>query len=160
MIACLLLAGSGCASSNSGQRPAATPSTSATSISLLPDVPAPAASDCHPGSWKGYGQEFQGTMAGGELWALVFGPMPLQAGREYKIVWRMTGAGDFSIGARNEHNVSARLIWGPDRHDGSSFVHPGGEWGTGLVFPASGCWRVRTARDRAFGEALLQVVPA
>ena len=94
-------------------------------------------------------------MAGGELWALVFGPLPLQSGYEYKIVWRMTGTGDFLIGARNERGVAARLTFGPDRRGSSTFVHPGSEWGTGLVFPSPGCWRIRTERAGAFGEVLL-----
>jgi len=96
---------------------------------------------------------------GSRLWALVFGPVPIRARTETKIVWRMGGHGAFSIGAKTTGGSSAQLTFGPELHDGSTWNVPNtDEWGTGFIFPTAGCWRVHAGRDGATGDVYLLVV--
>src|SRR5689334_11335686 len=57
--------------------------------------------------------EIHGTAANAELWALVFRSVPLHAEQEVKIVWRMTGSGDFNIYAVDSNGNGVLPIWGP-----------------------------------------------
>lgn len=79
------------------------------------------------------------------LWALLFlDGNKLRAGRETKIVFRMTGRGALSI-----HAVGPVGTVDPTwlkEHGGSSWQRPGDEWGTGWNFPAAGCWTVSATR--------------
>ena len=95
---------------------------------------------------------------GSHLWALVFGPVPIKARTETKIVWRMGGHGAFNIGAKTTNGTSAQLTFGPEPHDGSSWYIPHtDEWGTGFIFPTAGCWRVHAGRDGTTGDVYLLV---
>lgn len=104
--------------------------------------------------------ELHGKASHGELWALVFRPLPIHAGEETKIVWRMTGSGLFRIDARNPEGAAALLTFGPEQHSGSTWQRPGQEWGTGFIFPYPGCWRIHAERDDASGDVDLVVAPA
>jgi hypothetical protein len=163
-IACLLFVACSLQASPTATVPPPSVAVSPSASTSLTKLPLPIPSDCQPGSpWRDLGtdSEVQGRLKGGELWALVFGSLPLHVGLEYKIVWRMTGSsGDFRIAARSEHGDAARLTFGPDRHSGSSFVRPGAEWGTGFVFPSAGCWRITAVRDVVAGQVFLQVAPS
>jgi hypothetical protein len=97
----------------------------------------------------------------GSLWALFF-PTPGQtaptAGTELKIVWKIGGSGDFTVGATGPDGAEAKLVWGPTGHGDSSWERPGTEYGTGFLFPAPGCWAFtaeRTSGER--GELWLTV---
>ncbi|GIF77586.1 hypothetical protein [Asanoa siamensis] len=95
--------------------------------------------------------EMQGT---GSLWALFF-PTPGQAapvvsGAESKIVWKIGGSGDFTVGATGPEGSTATLVWGPSEHDGSTWERPGTEYGTGFLFDKPGCWTFTA--ERASGE--------
>lgn len=116
---------------------------------------APKASDCRLAS----PQPGLAEVKGSNLWALVFAPLPIKAGTETKIVWRMGGRGDFQIAAKTTDGTSARLTFGPEPHGGSSWSIPNtDEWGTGMIFPTAGCWRVRAPRDVTRGDVYLLVV--
>ena len=96
---------------------------------------------------------------GSHLWALVFGPLPIKARTETKIVWRMGGHGAFDIAARTTDGTSAQLTFGPEPHGTSSwYIANTDEWGTGFIFPAAGCWRVHAWRDGSSGDAFFLVV--
>jgi hypothetical protein len=96
---------------------------------------------------------------GSHLWALVFGPLPIKARTETKIVWRMGGRGLFNIGAKNTTGMTAQLTFGPEPHGGSSWYVPNtDEWGTGFIFPTAGCWRVHAWRDGTSGDVYFQIV--
>jgi hypothetical protein len=96
---------------------------------------------------------------GSGLWALVFGPVPIKAKTETKIVWRMGGHGQFHIGAKTTDGTSAQLTFGPEPHDGSTWNVPNtDEWGTGCMFPSAGCWRVHAWRDGSAGDVLFNIV--
>ena len=96
---------------------------------------------------------------GSHLWALVFGPLPIKARTEIKIVWRMGGHGLFNIGTKTTDGTSAQLTFGPEPHDGSTWNIPNtDEWGTGFIFPSAGCWRVHTWRDGSNGDVFFNIV--
>jgi hypothetical protein len=103
--------------------------------------------------------EVRGTAKDAELWGLLFtkGPLPLPHGEEVKIVWRMTGEGPLQVKATLADGTRAKLAWGPEEHGGSSWRRPGQEWGTGLVFPEGGCWKVELTRTRGSGHVWLLV---
>jgi hypothetical protein len=87
------------------------------------------------------------------LWALVFGPVPIKAGADTKIVWRMGGSGAFNIGATTTNGTSAQLTAGPQLHTSSDWNIPNtDEWGTGFIFPTAGCWRVHASRGATTGD--------
>jgi hypothetical protein len=103
--------------------------------------------------------EIQGTMSSdGELWALLFFNMA-QTGRELKIVWRITGSGEyFSVQARHEDGTTISPSWGPEYHGGSSWQRPGQEWGIGFNFPKPGCWTLTVTRGSTTGEIRLDII--
>ncbi|MDP4504861.1 hypothetical protein [Nonomuraea turcica] len=103
--------------------------------------------------------EVQGTATDAELWGLLFAkaPPPLPHGEEIKIVWRMTGEGPLKVKATLPDGTQAKLAWGPQQHDGSTWQRPGQEWGTGFVFPKSGCWKIELTRTRGSGHAWIPV---
>jgi len=102
--------------------------------------------------------ERQGTGDGATLWALFFLTEPvLTAGKEIKVVWRMTGSGEFSVSATGPDGTVVKPVWGPEWHGGSSWDRPGEEWGTGWVFPAAGCWTVSATRNSGSGYLVLRV---
>jgi hypothetical protein len=96
---------------------------------------------------------------GSHLWALVFGPVPIKARTETKIVWRMGGHGAFNIATKSTSGTSAQLTFGPEPHGGSSWNIPNtDEWGTGFIFPTAGCWRVHAWRDGTAGDAYFLII--
>ncbi|MEV0718651.1 hypothetical protein [Asanoa sp. NPDC050611] len=97
------------------------------------------------------GSPVNGEMQGsGSLWALFFPrpgqPAPVVANTETKIVWKIGGSGDFTIGATGPDAATATLVWGPDGHGSSTWERPGTEYGTGLLFPKPGCWTITAQR--------------
>lgn len=104
--------------------------------------------------------EIRGSVRRGQLWALAFGP-PAEASAavfdlsfpaRVKIVWRMTTASTFRVAAVSTDGAAARVVAGPTRHTSSNWRRPGYEWGTHLVFPEPGCWRLRAISPTATGE--------
>jgi hypothetical protein len=94
----------------------------------------------------------------GSLWALFFNPWPPPAGKEIKVVWRMTGLGDFTFRVSDAAGMVVPLTWGPMSHSGSSWNRPGDEVGTGFNFPHAGCWDIHVARLDTRGDLWLEVV--
>jgi hypothetical protein len=94
----------------------------------------------------------------GSLWALFFNPVPPTAGKEIKVVWRMTGSGAFIFRVSDATGMVAPLAWGPESHTGSNWNHPGDEVGTGFNFPHGGCWDIQVARSDTRGDLWLEVV--
>ena len=104
--------------------------------------------------------EVRGTMkSDGEMWALLFFDQA-QAGKEEKIVWRITGSGrQFNVRARNDDGTVIFPTWGPvDHGQGSNWHRPGNEWGTGFNFPEPGCWTLTATRGTTTGEIRLNVL--
>lgn len=106
------------------------------------------------------GPEVQGTATHAELWGLIMSStgVPPKANSMVKIVWRMTGSGDFTIVALGPNGMKVPPSQGPTGHSGSSWNRPGDEWGTVFTFPAAGCWNLHAARSNAFGDVWLNIV--
>src|SRR5438128_627980 len=90
------------------ERAAGSPTASLTSSSGNSEFSAPQASDCLLAS----PQPGLAEVKGSNLWALVFAPLPIKAGTDTKIVWRMGGHGDFHIAAKATDATTARLTFG------------------------------------------------
>lgn len=94
---------------------------------------------------------------GFDVWALLFptyqmtvgGPVFIPRGEEFKIVWRATGEGEISTEALGPDGSVVPPVWGPEGHIGSNWDRPGDEWGTGWVFPETGCWSIEVRRGDA-----------
>jgi len=83
--------------------------------------------------------------------------MPPRAGEELKIVWRMTGSGPLRIAVVAPDGSARPLLFGPERHTGSSYHRPGDEWGTGFRFDTAGCWHIHLMRTDTSGDIWLDV---
>jgi len=95
----------------------------------------------------------------GSVWALFFHSVPPPAGQDIKVVWRMTGSGDFRIAARDAAGTASKLVFGPEPHEGSSWnTHPGAEVGTGFNFAHAGCWDLNIARTDTRADLWLAVI--
>ena len=92
------------------------------------------------------GVDFRVPARSGRAWAVAFGALPATVGQDLKVVWRVTGKGPLRVTFRDPSGDPRALEFGPDEHSGSSFVHPGREWGTGFSFDAPGCWTVHVRR--------------
>ena len=93
----------------------------------------------------------------GSVWALFFNPVPPRAGEEIKVVWRMTGTGDFTFRVSDVDGKTTPLLWGPEGHGSSSWNHPGNEVGTGFKFPHAGCWDIHLAKANTDADLWLEV---
>jgi len=93
----------------------------------------------------------------GSFWALFFGSLPPRAGEEIKVVWRMTGSGDFSFRVSDSNGKPLALVWGPEGHGSSSWNHPGNEVGTGFMFPHAGCWDIHVTKTDVAADLWLEV---
>ena len=93
----------------------------------------------------------------GSFWALFFTPVPPPRGKDIKVVWRMTGTGEFTFEASDADGTTAVLVWGPTAHSSSNWIHRGDEVGTGFNFPHAGCWDIHVARSDVSGDLWLEV---
>ncbi|SRR5713226_1546467 len=93
----------------------------------------------------------------GSFWALFFNPVPPPSGKEIKVVWRMTGSGEFAFRVSDAAGATVPLVWGPESHSGSNWDRPGDEVGTGFSFPHAGCWEIHVARSDSQGDLWLEV---
>lgn len=105
-------------------------------------------------------RDIRGQATGATLWALPFARLPFEAGREVKIVWRMTGSGtpEFTVTDPGGSEDAGALQWGPEEHRSSSWNRPGDEWGTGFRFAGPGCWHITVRRDDAVGTIAVTIV--
>ncbi len=114
------------------------------------------AAGCNPASPLMF-PEVRGTAKGAELWGLLF--EPLSAGKDIKIVWRMSGTGDLGVAATGPHGQVVQPAWGPEYHGSSNWDRPGMEWGTGFVFDEKGCWNLHLSRTDTSGDVWLLIGP-
>lgn len=144
------------------RQPAPTRTAAATATSLHVRLGAPG---CQPPSpvkdWPGAGPflEVRGTPTRGQLWGLMFvEDMPIRVGDEVKIVWRMTGQGDFRMTVTAPDGTRQPPIFGPEPHPKSNYRRPGEEWGVGYHFTKPGCWTLHAARGDSTADVWLTVV--
>ncbi|MFI9233193.1 hypothetical protein [Streptomyces rimosus] len=93
-----------------------------------------------------------GEGTGGLLvWGLVFeasrtsGPTTFTIRDVHKIAWRVTGKGPLHFTLTGPDGRTRRPEW-LEPHGASSYRRPGDEWGSGLRFPAPGCWHIHLTR--------------
>ncbi|WP_157545500.1 hypothetical protein [Hamadaea tsunoensis] len=147
MTALVLLASSCTPSAHPAPSPAASPTV------FGPPAQCPPTATAAPDTRQAYG-------VGVEMWALLFPTeSDLRAGRELKIVVRITGPADVSVGATGPGGRTLTPAWGPEWHGGSTFEHPGGEFGVGFTFPAAGCWTLRVSNTAGHGDLALRIGP-
>jgi hypothetical protein len=157
VLALAVVSAAGCASKGS-TNPSTNPSTIRDSA-YSEQFAAPTDSDCRPPSPQTRPSPAQPEVKGTRLWALVFAALPIQAAKETKIVWRMSGHGAFHIAAKTTDGSRASLYFGPELHGTSSWDIPNtDEWGTGFIYPKAGCWRVHAYRDDVAGDVYFLVV--
>ncbi len=133
---------------------------------LSPTITGPTAlgrKNCQPASpidEASVGPEVQGTATNAELWALLQSTsgVPPRANSLVKIVWRMTGSGDFTSVALGPSGIKVPPSQGPNAHLGSNWNRPGDEWGTGFTLLVAGCWDLHATRGNAIGNVWLKIV--
>lgn len=121
------------------------------------------AAGCRPASPPGaFAGEVYGTTTDGTVWAWFMAAYPPQAGVSDKTIWRLDGPGIsaaaptfFLVGPASQ---TAHLDWGPAFHDSSNWNRPGDEYGTGLLFPAAGCWDVHVTVGQVTGDVYVVVI--
>ena len=103
--------------------------------------------------------EVIGVATDATIYGLLFPtePLPVRAGDELKIVWRMTGEGDLTVSYDSPDGRPAMLTFGPEAHAGSSYERPGDEWGTGFKFDEPGCWHIHLERAEGSGDVWIAV---
>jgi hypothetical protein len=123
---------------------------------------------CTPAQLTGNAGEAQlVTTDSFEAWSLWFtrsplpsnSPIKLANGEEVKVVWSVTGDGEFSVIAAKADGTLMELDWGPDAHGGSNWGVPGDEWGTGWTFPEAGCWTFTVTRGSEVARLTVEVAP-
>jgi hypothetical protein len=93
----------------------------------------------------------------GTIWALPIGFTPASVGTPLKLVWRVTGTGGLSVRFESPEGKRVPLSAGPTPHTGSTFVHPGAEYGTIFEFDQPGCWIIRLTRARTHATVRVSV---
>jgi hypothetical protein len=153
-LAMVALAGCGHASSSTTTQPGDRSSTVTQRATAHAFYPPPVTSDCstslHAAEHQAGIPELRGPAKGGEVVALVFHALPLTAMQETKIVLRVTGHGPLRVTGMNEAGDAAEIS-GPS-------AHLGGDWGTFVIFPKPGCWRLHIERDDVSGDVFLPVI--
>ena len=92
-----------------------------------------------------------------QLWSLVFGSVPVPAGQDVKIVYRMTGSGSLRLVADGPGHLQVTPDW-EEMHTSSTWtVHPGEEWGAGFTFTRAGCWEIVAARGTVVARVGISV---
>jgi hypothetical protein len=103
-------------------------------------------------------QAFEAETTGGEAWVLAIGPVPPEVDTDWKLVWRITGEGEFEVAATDPEGGSHEPTVGPTAHGSSNFDRPGDEWGTFFRFPTPGCWKVIARRGTTEATLTVRVV--
>ncbi|MGP4026825.1 hypothetical protein [Actinomadura sp. 3N407] len=167
MACVVLLAAAGCSAGGrdgGAAPPDRSPETAGATAATGPQGPD-GAPGCRPASpvapYGGDGlPEVRATGNGIRARGLIMVPggyPPLRAGRELKIVWRVTGSEPLRATTTGPDGRDRPVLWGPERHGGSSYHRPGDEWGVGYRLDEPGCWRLRLTRGTGSADAWLRV---
>lgn len=131
-----------------------------TGLAGRPSPTSLGAAGCHPASPSGdFPAEVYGTATNGTIWAWFMWSYPPKVGVEDKTLWRLDG----KIADANPTFVltgpsgEAGSLTGLQEHLGSSWNRPGVEYGSGLLFPSTGCWDVHVALGRLKGDVYVVV---
>jgi hypothetical protein len=150
-----------CAPSVASRSSVPSPTTIQVSPTPVPAIGALGAAGCRPISPSGaFTGEVYGTATGGTVWAWFMASYPPQASIEDKTLWRREGPGASgapTFALVGPASQTGRLNWGPQRHSSSTWNRPGLEFGTGLLFPAAGCWDVHVTVGQLTGDVYVVV---
>lgn len=102
--------------------------------------------------------------AGEGLWSAWLAYPPVE-GEAVTVLWRAEGSVEGGLSLRGEDAEGRRLAveFGPSpvlpqlRGGGLAWPRPGREWGTRVLFPAPGCWRLEVEAGERRGELVLRV---
>jgi len=97
--------------------------------------------------------------AGDAIWSAWL-TYPPRAGDPATVLWRVAEdpAARFRVDGRDRDGNALRVAYGPSPvlpllgGGGFPWRRAGREWGTRLVFPAPGCWRIHVEAGSRFGE--------
>jgi hypothetical protein len=109
------------------------------------------------------GSEVQGTPEHRDDTTTLYGlfmsqdAVPVRAGADIKVVWRMPGEGDLRVSLVAPNSTKSDLAWGPEEHSTSNYLRPGREWGTGFNLGAPGCWELKLATDTTAASVWIDV---
>ena len=92
-----------------------------------------------------------------EAWALLYVSPPWKPGQEVKVVWRVTGTGDFRVVAVGPESQEVLPLSGPTEHFGSNWDRPGEEWGTLFRLNEPGRWQLRVERGSSTATLPVEV---
>jgi hypothetical protein len=113
--------------------------------------------------------ESPGKVSRASVWALFFPPAGSKvavshravfanlAGKQMKVVFRVTGSGKPRFVAIAPDGSNNAPVDGPTAHSGSTWERPGEEWGTTFGFAEAGCWRLHVSRRGGTGDVWLVV---
>ena len=150
-----------CTPSVASRSSISSPTTIQASPTPVPAIGALGAAGCRPISPSGaFAGEVYGTATGGTVWAWFMARYPPQAGIEDKTIWRLDGLGASgapTFALVGPASQTGRLNWGPEMHGSSTWNRPGSEYGTGLLFPAAGCWDVHVMVGQLTGDVYVVV---
>jgi hypothetical protein len=114
-------------------------------------MPLGAASCAPPSPANPSTHEALGTAATGHLWAIVYGHKDERSatldgvvGKQTKIIWRIEGSGEARFTAIDPNGRVLPLSATP--HRASTWVRPGGEWGSLVALSTPGCWQIHVER--------------
>ena len=85
-------------------------------------------------------------------------PTQLPADREVKVVWAVTGEGDFAVKMNHPNGTVVEPDWGPDPHGSSNWDAPGDEWEAAWTLPSVGCWTFTVTRGSDIGDSTHRLV--
>jgi hypothetical protein len=159
LAAILVLLAGACASTPAAPSQART--TSNVPSTASPNVGELGAPGCRPPSPAGaFSGEVYGTATGGTIWGWFMEAYPPRAEIEDKVVWRLDSSNlkeSPSLIITGPARQVGHLDWGPLEHGESSWARPGREFGTGLLFPAPGCWDIRVTLAQLTGHIYVVV---
>ena len=153
LLICVLMA---CSTSTGVPAPSVTKGSSQAPSPTVSPTPTLGAPGCHPPSPLDKSNlgfpEAQGTTSALDLWSLFLGSIP-PVKEDGKIIWRIgTSFQDplhiVGLGPHGLHLLPLFL----ERHAGSNWDRPGGEWGTGFNFPVAGCWDLHVTGGTTVGD--------
>lgn len=121
----------------------------------------PGAAGCHPESPVDAADltEVLATSSGDAVaWGLLWPPV----GGRFKMVFRVTGEGNFDVVARHEDGTEIVSDWrvGDGETDASNYGRPGPEWHMLFDFPTDGCWNIHFTRGNDNADVFLNVTNA
>lgn len=150
-----------CSNSTVASAPSVPKGSSQASSPTVSPTPKLGANGCHPPSPLDKSNlgfpEAQGTTSALDLWSLFLGGIPAVK-EDGKIIWRIGASFQepLSIVGLGPHGLHLLPLF-LERHAGSNWDRPGGEWGSGFNFPVAGCWDLHVTGGTTVGDVWIVI---